>query len=263
MTVQPLSPNGPASSAWSLPSTSEICPVQTNAESLPTPEENAIYVRTQFLRRVAHDIASPTGVTMTVLEELAVDAKRPELVAMARRGLKRLLRLSEQLALAADLEAGGVVPVTTPEDIRSVVDEALQLALGIDGRRDIAATSSVPEGELKADVDRRLMLSVIREVIGNALRLASSKVHVDVEPSGDKVVIRVHDDGPGFREDVLATLGQRFSPRPAPRGLGLSLSIAKEVLASHSGDLHVETSALPPGRRGVPGACVVLTLPRR
>ena len=107
------------------------------------------------------------------------------------------------------------------------------------------------------------MLSVIREVIGNALRLASSKVHVDVEPSGDKVVIRVHDDGPGFREDVLATLGQRFSPRPAPRGLGLSLSIAKEVLASHSGDLHVETSALPPGRRGVPGACVVLTLPRR
>lgn len=33
--------------------------------------EQAEHLRTQFLRRVAHDIASPTGVTMTVLDELA------------------------------------------------------------------------------------------------------------------------------------------------------------------------------------------------
>src|SRR5262245_18846566 len=47
--------------------------------------DGSLHVRTQFLRRVAHDIASPAGVTMTVLEELANESRRPELVAMARR----------------------------------------------------------------------------------------------------------------------------------------------------------------------------------
>lgn len=65
--------------------------------------EVAEHLRTQFLRRVAHDIASPTGVTLTVLDELANgDKPRPELVAMARRSLRRLMRLSEQLALVAE-----------------------------------------------------------------------------------------------------------------------------------------------------------------
>ncbi len=261
MTVQPLPSNGPDAATRGSPSPSETRPLQNPTLQPPTSEERALHVRTQFLRRVAHDIASPTGVTMTVLEELAVDAKRPELVAMARRGLRRLLRLSEQLALVADLEAGGVTPDTTLEDARAVVAEALQLAVGIDGRRDITATSKLPDTRLTTDVDRRLVLSVLREIIGNALRLASSKVHVEVESADGKVVVRVHDDGPGFPAEVLATLGQRFSPRPAPRGLGLSLSIAQEILSSHAGDLRVEASRLPPGRRGVAGACVVVTLP--
>jgi signal transduction histidine kinase len=226
-------------------------------------DERSLHLRTQFLRRVAHDIASPTGVTMTVLEELSNESARPELVAMARRGLRRLLRLSEQLALAADLEAGGFTPDTSVEDMRSVVKDALDHAVGIDGRRDITASCDLPEGKLVADVDRRLVGSVLREVIGNALRLASSRVLVEIEHEAERKVVRVrvHDDGPGFPEEVMSTLGERFTPRSSVRGLGLSLSMAKEVLAAHGGELHVETSSLPPGRRGVRGAAVVVTLP--
>ncbi|HVH45685.1 MAG TPA: ATP-binding protein [Labilithrix sp.] len=200
---------------------------------------------------------------MTVLEELANDCKRPELVAMARRGLRRLLRLSEQLALAADLETGALAPDTTLEDVRTLAKDALAQAVAIDGRRDIATSCAIPDEKLVADVDRRLVGSVLREVIGNALRLASSRVTVDVELALGKAVIRVNDDGPGFSEEVLRTLGERFTPRSTVRGLGLSLSMAKEVLAAHGGDLRVETGTLPPGRRGVRGAAVAITLPLR
>jgi len=223
--------------------------------------DGSLHLRTQFLRRVAHDIASPTGVTMTVLEELANESKRPELVAMARRGLRRLLRLSEQLALAAELEAGALSPDTTLEDIRSLTKDALAQAIAIDGRRDISTSSDVPEEKLVADVDRRLVSSVLREVIGNALRLASSRVSLEVKRVDAKVVIRVNDDGPGFAPEALSTLGQRFTPRSTMRGLGLSLSMAKDVLDAHGGELHVEASTLPPGRRGVRGSAVVITLP--
>lgn len=230
----------------------------------PPPEESSRHLRTQFLRRVAHDIASPAGVTATVLEELATESSRPELVAMARRGLRRLLRLSEQLALVAELEAGSVSPDTTPEDIRALAKDALEQAVAVDGRRDIVTSCDVPDAKLIGDLDRRLLLSVLREVIGNGLRLATSRVAVEVDTSTDGkcVLIRVHDDGPGFSDEVLATLGQRFTSRSCARGLGLSLSMAKDVLAAHGGDLHIEESTLPLGRRGARGAAVVLTLPR-
>lgn len=224
-------------------------------------DERSLHLRTQFLRRVAHDIASPTGVAMTVLEELAGESARPELVAMGRRGLRRLLRLAEQLALAADLEAGALTPDTALEDLRALAKEALDQAVGIDGRRDITTSCTLPEEKLTADVDRRLVRSIVREVIGNALRLASSRVLVEVDSLNGSAIIRVSDDGPGFSNESLSTLGQRFTPRAAIRGLGLSLSMAKDVLAAHGGDLHVETSSLPPGRRGARGAAVVITLP--
>jgi signal transduction histidine kinase len=231
---------------------------QNDAEEDP----RALHVRTQLLRRVAHDIASPAGVTTTALEELANENhQRPELVAMARRGLRRLLRLSELLAIAADLETGPFAPDTTLEDVKRLVSGALDKAVGIDGRRDVETSSSFAEGRLVVEVDSKLLASVLREIIGNALRLATSRVVVDVTGEDGLALIRVSDDGPGFSTEALSHLGERFVGRAPLRGLGLSLSIATEVLAAHGGSLRVEQSTLPPGRRGVPGAAVVVALP--
>lgn len=217
--------------------------------------------RPQLLRRVAHDIASPTGVTMTVLEEIAGESKRPELVAIARRGLRRLLRLSEQLAVAADLEGGDLLPDTTLEDARAIAKDALHQAIAIDGRRDVITSCDLAEAKLAVEVDRRLVTSVLREVIGNALRIASSRVTVEVDRAEGRARVRVSDDGPGFSSEALAALEAHAPPRSSVRGLGLSLTIAQEVLAAHGGELRVEASALPPGRRGVVGAAVIVTLP--
>jgi signal transduction histidine kinase len=90
--------------------------------------------------------------------------------------------------------------------------------------------------------------------------LASSRVEVTLKRTDEAVVIRVDDDGPGFSEEALATLGQRFVRRTS-RGLGLSLSLAMEILRSHGGTVLLEQSALPPGRRGSVGSAVIVTLP--
>ena len=223
--------------------------------------DQAEHVRTQFLRRIAHDIASPTGVTMTVLDELAsADKPRPELLAMARRGLRRLMRLSDHLALVAELETGELQPELDTVDVRALAKQALDEALAIDGRKDVVAAADLPAEPLLVAADARLLLFVIREMIGNALKLATSRVELSVGSHDGTVTIRIEDDGPGFSADSLATLGRRFVKRSSARGLGLSISIAIEILSGHSGTLAVASSRLPPGRRGTPGAAVVLTL---
>lgn len=220
------------------------------------------HLRTQFLRRVAHDIASPAGVTMTVLEELAAaDRPRPELVAMARRSLRRLMRLSDHLALVAELEAGELLPEMATADLRALAQQGLDEALAIDGRKDVTTAADLPVAPLRVAADPRLLLFVFREIIGNALKLASSRVEVALALVGPHFELRVEDDGPGFSSESVATLGRRFVKRSSARGLGLSLSMALEILRSHGGTLEIAASSLPPGRRGTPGAAVVLRLP--
>jgi len=222
----------------------------------------AEHLRTQFLRRVAHDIASPTGVTLTVLEELAAsDKPRPELIAMARRSLRRLMRLSEHLALVAELETNTLEPELTTIDLRALAKQAVDEALSIDGRKDVVAASDLPGAPILVAGDARLLLVVMREVIGNALKLASSRVEVSLKSDGGGTALRVDDDGPGFAEESTATLGQRFVKRSSARGLGLSLSMAFEILRAHGGSLAITQSRLPPGRRGTGGAAVTITLP--
>ncbi len=222
----------------------------------------ADHLRTQFLRRVAHDIASPTGVTLTVLDELANGEKpRPELVAMARRSLRRLMRLSEHLALVAELEGGAVEPELAAIDMGAMVKQALDDALAIDARKDVATACTVPASAVFVDGDGRLLLLVYREIIGNALKLASARVEVALSVADGAVTVRVEDDGPGFSDDSTESLGRRFVTRVSARGLGLSLSMAIEILGTHGGKLTIEKSHLPPGRRGAAGAAVVVTLP--
>jgi signal transduction histidine kinase len=228
----------------------------------PSEVDVSEHVRTQFLRRVAHDIASPTGVTLTVLDELAnADRPRPELLAMARRSLRRLMRLSEHLALVAELETGELVPELAAVDLRALAKQALDDALSIDGRKDVVAACDLPASPLLIAGDARLLLVVVREVVGNALKLATSRVEIAVKEVDGAISIRVDDDGPGFSEESAMTLGRRFVKRSSARGLGLSLSMAMEIVRAHGGSLELETSKLPPGRRGKLGAAVVLTLP--
>jgi two-component system sensor histidine kinase KdpD len=218
------------------------------------------HLRTQFLRRLAHDIASPTGVTLTVLEELAATSERPELVAMARRSLKRLLRLSEHLALVSELEAKSMEPEMVLVDLCALCKRALDDAIAVDGRKDVVANCELPDLPAHVHADLRLLHVVVREIVGNALRLASSKIALTVRTSSSELVIRIEDDGPGLSEDARATLGQRFARRSLSRGLGLSMSMALEIVRVHGGTLTVEDSSLPPGRRDSRGAAVVVTL---
>ena len=225
-------------------------------------QDPSFYLRTQFLRRLAHDIASPTGVTRTVLEELAAASEpRPELVAMARRSLKRLIRLSEHLALVSELEARTIEPEMALVDLHALCKQALDDALAIDGRKDVVASSELPDALPRVRADGRLLVVVVREVLGNGLRLASSRVALAVEVAERAIVVRVEDDGPGLSEDDRATLGQRFVRRPLQRGLGLSMSMALDIVRVHGGTLTVEESRLPPGRRGTRGAAILLALP--
>jgi two-component system sensor histidine kinase ChvG len=109
---------------------------------------------------------------------------------------------------------------------------------------------------------------VFTNLIDNALSFSpeGGTVTVRTKPNGSKLDIFVEDEGPGIPADKLGQIFDRFySDRPqtdARRGKnsGLGLSISREIVASHNGEIFAENRT---SSGGVPtrGARFTVRLP--
>jgi two-component system, NtrC family, sensor kinase len=85
---------------------------------------------------------------------------------------------------------------------------------------------------------------VIMNLLINAANAIPEKgdVNVGTRPAGDGVTIRVADTGDGIRPDLLdRVFDPLFSTKPASMGMGLGLSVSRDIVARHGGTIEVES----------------------
>jgi signal transduction histidine kinase len=67
-------------------------------------------------------------------------------------------------------------------------------------------------------------------------------VWVSTKKEGNKVLIKVRDNGPGIPANILDKIFQPFfTTKPTGQGTGLGLSLAYDIVKAHGGELKVET----------------------
>jgi signal transduction histidine kinase len=89
---------------------------------------------------------------------------------------------------------------------------------------------------------------MIGNLLNNAIRHADpgGRVHADIARDGDRVVVRVANDGPGIDPADRDRIFERFVRLGASDGAGLGLPIARWIAEAHGGALTLEESR--PGR---------------
>ncbi len=157
------------------------------------------------------------------------DLKR--LMTIARRGMSRLLRISESLADAAELE-GGVTITRARVDLADVAKRAAERARAFENRSGITLECRCEPAVLAVDAPR--VARAVFELTSNALRSARKSVTVTTLVTPDAITIAVLDDGPGCGQPT-----PRFTPSVEQRGLGLGLALAADVATLHGGHLIV------------------------
>ncbi|MDX2643961.1 sensor histidine kinase [Streptomyces sp. PA03-1a] len=95
-------------------------------------------------------------------------------------------------------------------------------------------------------VDPRDLVTVLGNLIDNALDAAGSLVEVELRAEGTTVVLRVSDDGPGVppeaREQIFAE-GWTTKRSPAHRGRGLGLALVRRLAERYGGMARVTARA--------------------
>ena len=106
-----------------------------------------------------------------------------------------------------------------------------------------------PEGdELLMDGDRERIEQVVMNIVSNAIKYTpdGGNIRLEAARKGEKLSVRVCDNGIGIPEKDLPHLLERFYRVDKARsrqsgGTGLGLAIAREILNLHHGTIRIES----------------------
>jgi signal transduction histidine kinase len=205
--------------------------------------------------RVAHEIRNPlTGLKLHL--QLLAERVDPRESGRIERLLTEVQRL--ELLVSSALLLGGEQPLdAAPTPVGPLIAEVLDLMGPSLAHRGIRADSRCEDG-LQANVDRGRVRQALLNLIVNAADAmpqgGALRIGAEHDAATSRVLVLVEDSGPGVTEDIRARL--RESPvSTKPFGLGLGLTVCRDVAAAHGGELRIERSA------DLGGACFVMALP--
>lgn len=215
---------------------------------------NLEIARKRLLGNLVHEIGRPLGALRMGIEALAHGANRdPEFYAELLAGMDqetaRLQRLLEDVSHLHEQTLGKLELDQRPLDLLKWLPETLspwqQAAL----QKKLHWELKLPKSLSAIQADPLRLGQVIGNLVSNAIKFTPSGGTVTVEAgeSSNQVYIRVKDTGPGIpieeRQKLFVPFTQGRQGRRFPQGMGLGLSIARELVEAHGGQLQVESEA--------------------
>jgi signal transduction histidine kinase/ActR/RegA family two-component response regulator len=238
--------------------------------------ERANRAKDEFLSLVSHELRSPLNAILGWNRILAVKrGEDPEVAAVApriERSAKAQLKLVNDLLDLGRLGTGKLRITPRTMKLSAVAGAA------VDGIRpaasakqiDVRTQFSSATSEVHGDPDR--LQQVISNLLSNAMKFtpAGGRIDVSVGAVDDIVELCVTDTGQGIAPELLPHVFDRFrqgDDTPATQragGLGLGLTLVREIVALHGGT--VSASSEGPGKGSsfrvrLPSAAFANTVP--
>jgi two-component system osmolarity sensor histidine kinase EnvZ len=206
--------------------------------------------RTEMLAAVSHDLRTPLTRMKLELEMLGEGAPSPDQLADLRTDVEEMARVVD-----------GYLDFARGEGQEGIVVTDLGGLL-----REIAERAGTPRTRVEVDLEAPITLPLrpvamrrcLTNLVHNAVRYGTA-VRIRACAKDHQVWLAVDDNGPGIPEDQRAAVFRPFyrldaSRRPATGGVGLGLTIARDIILGHGGD--IELTAAPEG-----GLRVLVRLP--
>lgn len=227
----------------------------------------AVLLRTEKMAAVgrltagfAHELATPLSAMLACYEELEhlraeyadsigdatvhpddhadIAADMAQALAVGKTAAARAIRFVRGMR-AHTRDAGGCAPERF--DVDAIAREAIELlAYQARAAHVRLALRSASEPLHLVGVPSRLS-QVLTNLIQNAIDAVSElgrpgQVEVALARTNDHVIVRVEDDGPGIRPDVLPHVFEAlFTTKPHGKGTGLGLAIVQEIVSGELG----------------------------
>ncbi len=219
-------------------------------------------VKSRFFANISHEFRTPITLIMGPLEQMLStcpghDRVQKKKLRMMLRNCQRLLRLINQLLELANFESGTMKLQSRPRNIIPFLKGIIASFELLTDQEELDLIFHAEEEDITLYLDDRKIEDVICNLLINAIKYTPALGKITVScvkdptkkvnyPSGS-VKISVSDTGPGIPREKLADIFDRFYQSEStyehyPKGFGIGLAIAKELVELHHGVINVHST---------------------
>jgi len=233
-----------------------------------TQQRKSEQMHREFVANVSHELRTPiTNIrsyaeTLEDVGEEMPKESREHFLQVILNESDRMVKIVQDLLMLSKFDAGDNDMRFENFDIATSTNNICEaLRLNVE-KRDMVLKLERPETGVVCCGDRARIEQVIVNIITNAIRYTpdGGEITVRVGGSENHVWVTVKDTGIGIPKEQLPHIFDRFYRVDRARsralgGSGLGLSIAREIVLKHGGDINIDSE---PGK----GTKVVIRLPR-
>ncbi|VXD24032.1 putative Histidine kinase [Planktothrix serta PCC 8927] len=214
-------------------------------------------LKDEFLANTSHELRTPLNGIIGIAESL-IDGATGELppqtnsnLAMIAASGRRLSSLVNDLLDFSKLRYQNIELQLRPVDIRVIVDAVLILSQSLITQKNLHLINRIPVDFPLAEADENRLQQILYNLIGNAIKFTpegiveiSARILSETEKS--QIAITISDTGIGIAANKLDRIFESFEQAEGSTareygGTGLGLTITKQLVELHGGQVTVES----------------------
>ncbi|UCG87178.1 MAG: HAMP domain-containing histidine kinase, partial [Gemmatimonadota bacterium] len=211
--------------------------------------------KSQYLRKVAHELRGPLGTIKTALgvvlelgsEAMANQTRR--LIKRAHHRAGELAQVTQELLSLSRARGSEAAAEHTQVDLGEVARQVLDEMQGRAENKGVALTVAIEDEPIEMLGDPEGLADLLGNLLSNAVRYTpeDGAVTFRLHEAEGKLVIHVNDTGIGIPEEDLPRIYEEFfrsklARDVAPDGSGLGMAIVQAVVDQHEGTIAVEST---------------------
>lgn len=217
-------------------------------EEAATEKANSEKLRANLLRSISHDLRTPLtsicGNADMLLQGKLSEDKKEKVYSYIYDDSFWLLNLVENLLSVTRMEDGGMKIKKQADMLEDLIDEALKHISR--KSREFAIRVDMEDEMQLVNVDSRLILQVIINIVDNAVKYTAPGGEIVISTKKEKsfVHVRIADQGNGIPDEDKPHIFEMFYTAnskitDSKRSLGLGLALCKSIVNAHGGRITV------------------------
>ncbi|MDZ7833635.1 MAG: ATP-binding protein [Desulfobacterales bacterium] len=215
-------------------------------------EEN---MRSDFISMLSHEIRTPlTSIRESVnmiFEEVmgTVNERQKKFLKIASSEIGRISELLNHMMQVSRMEVKALEVQPRPVDPYELVSKSIDHLKTTAQAKNITFNLQVPNDAPKVMCTPEHLHQVFLNILGNAIKFTdqggSVGIHVIPDKKGENLTFAIEDSGPGISEEDQALIFNKYYRAKDVRGhmdgVGLGLSISRQIIVAHGGNIWVKS----------------------
>lgn len=204
-------------------------------------------MRSQLLGTAAHDLKNPLNAIRLgadLLSDAPLDERQKKALEMMQRATQSMTNLITGLLETIQLESSSNLAFE-PCEITRLVQQTIEDLTPLSDARNHQIFFDPPKEELSLKGNPVRLISVLSNLIGNAIKYSDpgARIKVSITWDDESITVGVEDNGPGITEDEIPRVFDHLfrgrnairDPNNPVEGTGLGLALSKTVVEQHGG----------------------------